>query len=393
VTDLLDSLARCLNGLPLHKEAAYRLAECNTYQSQMIIQTAAKIRDRFKARRISYSRKVFIPLTNMCRNKCGYCAFRRSPSEPDAKILTPSEVFSLAESGRKAGCTEALFMLGEKPEECYSEAGQWLKKLGYSGMFEYLTDMCKMVVEKTGLLPHSNVGIMSIEDMNWLKDTNASMGLMLENVSERLCGEGGPHELSPSKHPRERLTTIENAGKLRIPFTTGLLVGIGETMEEIVDSLYVIKELHKKYRHIQEVIIQNFKAKPRTPMKHHPEPTTQHVAKIVAIARLILGGKMNIQVPPNLTSTVYSEYLDAGINDWGGISPVTIDFVNPEAPWPSIKQLRKVTEEKGFQLRARLPVYPEYIKSKLGFVPQFLESRIKSLVDEEGYVKGADKLQ
>ncbi len=246
--------------------------------------------------------------------------------------------------------------------------------------------MCVLVLRKTGLLPHSNPGAISKEDMAELKDVNASLGMMLENVSDRLSQAGGPHEHSPSKDPRVRLSTIESAGQLKIPFTTGLLIGIGETSKEVVDSLFAIKELHDKYGHIQEIIIQNFRAKPGIPMCNHAEPPFEYVMHVAAIARLIFGGAMNIQIPPNLSSR-YGEYLDAGINDWGGVSPLTMDYVNPELPWPQVETLRRTTVRKGFQLRHRLPVYPEYIIFRRDFLPKPLEARIDAMADADGFAK------
>ncbi|MCP8317425.1 MAG: 7,8-didemethyl-8-hydroxy-5-deazariboflavin synthase CofG, partial [archaeon] len=348
---------------------------------------ASMIRDNCKGKRITYSRKIFIPLTNICRNRCGYCGFRKEPDDNDAEIMKPSKVLSFAKAGSKAHCTEALFTLGEKPEQRYQEVSEELKRLGYNSTLEYLRDMCEIVIKKTGLLPHSNPGVMEKSELADLKEVNASMGLMLENVSNRLCDKGGPHEFSPGKRPELRLATIENAGQLKIPFTTGLLIGIGEFPDEIIDSLYAIKEINEKYGHIQEIIIQNFRAKPKTPMESHPEPNVKDIVKTIALARLIFLGKMNIQAPPNL-SNEYGAYLSAGINDWGGISPVTKDFVNPEAPWPEIKALKRITEQKGFELKARLPVYPEFILNKADLLPRSLKSYIISLVDEEAFVKG-----
>ncbi|HJX23341.1 MAG TPA: 7,8-didemethyl-8-hydroxy-5-deazariboflavin synthase CofG, partial [Candidatus Bathyarchaeia archaeon] len=254
-------------------------------------------------------------------------------------------------------------------------------------MVEYLRDMCELVLEKTGLLPHSNPGVLSKREVAELKDVNASMGLMLESASERLCEKGGPHEHSPGKSPKLRLATIKHAGQLRIPFTTGLLMWIGETVEERVDSLFAIKELHQEYGHVQEVIIQNFKAKPGTRMGKSPEPTSLDMRRTVAAARLIFGGETNIQAPPNLSPETYPSFLFAGANDLGGVSPVTRDFVNPEAPWPLIRDLRRRIVGQGFDLRERLPIYPEYVSGKPGFIHRSLKDRISALVDGDGYVK------
>jgi len=383
-SEIREALYKSLEGKEIKKEDAYRLIRSNNLQALLSI--ASMIRDNCKGKRVTYSRKTFIPLTNICRNRCGYCGFRKEPDDNDAEIMKPSKVLSFAKTGSKVHCTEALFTLGEKPEQRYPEVNEDLKRLGYNSTLEYLRDICEMVIKKTGLLPHSNPGVMTKSELADLKEVNASMGLMLENVSDRLCDKGGPHEFSPGKRPELRLATIENAGQLKIPFTTGLLIGIGESPDEIIDSLYAIKEINEKYGHIQEIIIQNFRAKPKTPMESHPEPDVKDIAKTIALARLIFLG-MNIQAPPNL-SCEYSAYLSAGINDWGGISPVTKDFINPEAPWPEIKSLKRMTERKDFELKARLPVYPEFILNKADLLPKSLKSYIISLVDDEGFVKG-----
>lgn len=383
--EVREVLYKSLEGKEIKKEDAYLLIKSNNLEA--IMSVASMIRDASKGKCITYSRKIFIPLTNICRNRCGYCGFRKEPDDKDAEIMEPSKVLSFAKAGSKTHCTEALFTLGEKPEQRYPEVNEKLKKLGYNSTLGYLRDMCEKVIKKTGLLPHSNPGVMTKSELADLKEVNASMGLMLENVSDRLCNEGGPHEFSPSKGPELRLATIENAGQLKIPFTTGLLIGIGEFPDEIVDSLYTIKEINEKYGHIQEIIIQNFKAKPKTPMESYPEPDVKDIAKIIALARIIFLGKMNIQAPPNL-SNEYSDYLSAGINDWGGVSPVTKDFINPEAPWPEIEALRRITEQKGFKLKARLPIYPEFILNKADLLPKSLKSYIISLVNDEGFVKG-----
>ncbi len=275
-------------------------------------------------------------------------------------------------------------MAGERPEQKYSEARQWLKSLGYSSTIEYIAHMSELVLKKTGLLPHTNPGTMTAEEMLTLKQSNPSLGMMLENVSERLCSKNMPHELAPSKNPKARLKTIENAGQLRIPFTTGVLVGIGETPYELVESLFAIKELHEKYGHIQEVIIQNFSPKPDTPMAVAPVPTLNYMLKTVTIARILMPD-MNIQVPPNLNPSCYGKFLNAGINDWGGISPVTIDHVNPEFPWPIIDDVKSATEQNGFIFRARLPVYPEYMNKN--FLSEEMLEFTSVLVDEHGLVR------
>ena len=370
-----------LLGKEITKEEAYELMQGNADQ---LCDLAYSIRKGRKNDVVTYSRKVFIPLTNLCRDTCSYCTYEREPADPRAVMMKPEEVLEIAEMGKKAKCTEALFMTGERPEQKYEEARQWLKSLGYSSTTEYVIHMSELVLKKTGLLPHTNPGNMTTEEMLALKESNPSLGMMLENASERLCAKDMPHELAPSKNPKVRLMTIENAGKLKIPFTTGLLVGMGETPYELVDSLFAIKELHVKYGHIQEVIMQNFSPKPDTPMALAPTPTLNYMLKAVAIARIIMPD-MNIQVPPNLSPSHYDKYLDSGINDWGGISPVTIDHVNPEFAWPRINDIRSATERKGFVFRARLPVYPEYISKD--FLSDNVLERVEAIVDAQGLVR------
>jgi FO synthase len=298
--------------------------------------------------------------------------------------MTPDEVLALAEQGRRAGCKEALFSLGDQPERIFPEAREFLRKQGFARTLDYLAAMSELVLEKTGLLPHSNPGVMDRPALERLKDSNASVGLMLENVSPRLMRDGLPHANAPDKVPALRLRTMEEAGKLSIAFTTGILIGIGETMEERMDSLFAIRTLHEKYGHIQEVIIQNFRAKPDIPMATHPEPSLEDMLRTLALARLILGQQMNIQAPPNLSYNEFPRLLDAGINDWGGISPVTRDFINPEAAWPQISRLQSETESRGFTLRERLAIYPEFA-GREGFLSPRVRSRIEAISDADGY--------
>ena len=379
---------KVLQGGELDRDDAYRLASSATGELTSLCRAASMIRDRGRGRDVSFSPKVFIPLTRLCRDFCGYCTFRQAPSEADRWYMTPEEVLAVAREGERMGCTEALFTLGERPEQRYPEAKDWLRRRGYSTTLEYLWDASRLVLEDTSLLPHGNPGTMSRREIERLKDVNASMGLMLESVAPGLSGRGGPHEFAPSKRPSVRIKTVEMAGQLMIAFTTGILVGIGETLEDRIESLLVIRELHRRYGHVQEVIVQNFRAKPATPMSGRADPSIEDVLWTVAVARLVLGPDANIQVPPNLSSDDYPVYLLAGINDWGGISPVTIDYVNPEAPWPQISELRRRTEELGFSLRPRLPVYPEYVGGNDAYIPETLKDRVRSLVDGQGYVKG-----
>jgi 7,8-didemethyl-8-hydroxy-5-deazariboflavin synthase CofG subunit len=377
-----------LQGRELERDEAYRLVRSASDDTGLLCRAASIIRDRGRGRDVSFSPKVFIPLTRLCRDFCGYCTFRQSPAEAERVYMAPEEVLAVARAGERLGCTEALFTLGERPEQRYPEAKEWLRRHGYRTTLEYLGDVSRLVLEETSLLPHGNPGTMSRREMEQLKEVNASMGLMIENVAPRLADAGGPHELAPSKRPSVRVKTVEIAGELGIAFTTGILIGIGETLEERIDSLLAIRELHRRYGHVQEVIVQNFRAKPDTPMSGHLDASTEDLLWTVAVSRLVLGPDVNIQVPPNLSFSDYPVYLLAGINDWGGISPLTIDYVNPEAPWPQISELRHRTEELGFRLRPRLPLYPEYIAEHDEYIPASLKERVKSLADEEGYVKG-----
>ena len=302
--------------------------------------------------------------------------------------MRPEEVLAVAHSGQQKGCREALFVLGERPELRYPEARRWLREEGYDSTVDYLFQMCQMVLKETRLYPHTNAGILSRSELKALQQVNASLGLMLETTSLRLSEPGGPHASAPSKHPRVRAKTLRLAGELGIPFTTGILVGIGETLNERIDALHLIRDLQQRHGHIQEVIIQNFRAKPGTAMASLAEPSFFEMLETIAMARLILGHQMNIQAPPNLSAAGrrYLGYLGAGLNDWGGISPITIDFVNPEAPWPHLRELTEQTAAHGFQLRARFPIYPEYIQDKDRFIPGELRSRLKKEADSEGYI-------
>jgi FO synthase len=310
---------------------------------------------------ITYSPKVFIPLTKLCRDVCHYCTFARPPRRGERAYMTADEVLGVARAGAEAGCHEALFTLGDKPELRYRAAREELADLGCATTIEYLARMCDLVLAETGLLPHVNPGVMTREDLELLRPVSASMGLMLETSSERLGAKGAPHYGSPDKLPARRLETIRLAGELAIPFTTGILIGIGETREERIDALEAIAALHLRYGHVQEVIVQNFRAKAGTKMAAHPEPPLEELLWTARAARELLPADVHLQVPPNLSYDDFPRLLEAGIDDWGGVSPVTIDHVNPEAPWPEIERLRLATEEAGFELAARLPIYPEYV--------------------------------
>src|SRR6266404_1503829 len=305
-------------------------------------------------------------------------------SQLRAHFMTPEEVLALAERARDAGCKEALFSLVDQPERIFPEAREFLRRQGFARTLDYAAAMSEMVLERTGLLPHANPGVMDRAAMERFRESNARVGLMLETVSSRLMRNGLAHFKAPDKVPALRLRTIEDAGKLAMAFTTGILIGIGETLEERVDSLFAIRALHEKYGHIQEVIVQNFRAKPDIPMSHHPEPSMDDMLRTIAIARLILGAHMNLQAPPNLSYADFPRLLDAGINDWGGISPVTKDFINPEAAWPLITRLRTETEARGFILRERLALYPEFVTSG-NFLSARVRERAHRLAGADGF--------
>ena len=346
-----------------------------------LVAEAARLRDEGRGRTVTYSRKVFIPLTTLCRDRCTYCTFAKPPGAGGV-YLEPDEVLAVARAGESHRCTEALFTLGDRPEDRWEAAREFLSGHGHTRTIDYVREMTERVVEETSLFPHANPGLMSEEDLAALRPSNPSAGLMLENVSPRLMEPGMPHHDCPDKDPALRVATIEAAGRARVPFTSGILVGIGETTEEIVDSLFALAGLQQRWGHIQEVIVQNFRAKADTRMRRHAEPVPAWFARVVAVARWILGPEMNLQVPPNLTER-FETYLEAGINDWGGVSPLTIDWVNPEAPWPHLDELRRRTQTAGFELMPRLPVYPEFIAGEW-LDPSMLE-RARAAVDARGY--------
>jgi FO synthase len=371
---------------PVTREDATRLAAQSPLSE--LLAAATELRAQGKGSSITFSKKVFIPLTTLCRDYCSYCTFRKDPGQPGAHFMTPDEVLALAERGCQAGCKEALFSLGDQPEKIFPEAREFLRTRGYSRTLDYLAAMCELVLDKIGLLPHANPGVMDHGALVRLRDSNASVGLMLENVSARLMRDGLPHAKAPDKVPALRLRAMEEAGKLNIAFTTGILIGIGETMDERIDSLFAIRTLHEKYGHIQEVIIQNFRAKPEIPMAAHPEPSLEDMLRTIALARLILGPQMNIQAPPNLSYDDFPRLLEAGINDWGGISPVTRDFINPEAAWPQIARLQSETESRGFALRERLALYPEFVH-RGEFLSPRVRNRIAEVADPDGFARNA----
>lgn len=356
--------------MPITRAEAIELMQTTDSNLLRLMQRAASLRDAHFGNIVTYSRKVFIPLTNLCRDNCAYCTFVATPNSPRAKTLSPDEVLAIARRGAAAGCKEALFSLGEKPEDAHPLAQKHLDALSYPSTHAYLSAMAKLVFEETGLIPHINAGVMTADEITMHRPFSGSMGLMLENISPRLLEKGEAHFGCVGKDPTLRMETLSAAGKLRVPFTTGILIGIGETIAERVDSLFAIADMHEKYGHIQEVIVQNFRRKDNIRFKTKTEPSIADMLRTIAVARLILGGEMSIQAPPNLTPDAYELYLSAGINDWGGVSPVTADHINPEAAWPQIDELAQVSADAGFELRERLTLYPEYL------TPEFASPRV-----------------
>jgi 7,8-didemethyl-8-hydroxy-5-deazariboflavin synthase CofG subunit len=351
-----------------------------------LLAEASTVRDRRRGDVVTFSKKVFVPLTTLCRDYCGYCTFRRDPGQPGAHTMTPEEVVALVQAGGRLGAKEALFSLGDKPEALFPEHRAFLRRHGHRTTLEYLRAVCALTLAESPLLPHANPGLMPERDLAALREVNVSMGIMLETVSERLLHAGMAHDRAPDKVPARRLKTIALAGKHQIPFTTGILIGIGESRRERVDALAAIRDLHERYGHIQEVIIQNFRAKPSIPMQGAPEPDLDDLLRTIAVARLLLGADVNIQAPPNLSPDVYPRLVAAGLNDWGGISPLTLDFINPERPWPLIPELRRATQATGKRLRERLAIYPEFA-TRPEFLAEPLRPRVAALIDDDGLVK------
>ena len=380
------ALERVREGRGLEPRDAEALLDTPSSELSALLDTASELRDRGRGRRITFSAKVFVPLTTLCRDYCGYCTFRKDPGEPGAFTLTPEQVLALAKAGERLGAKEALFSLGDKPEATFPEHREFLRRMGHRTTLDYLHAVSALVLKETGLLPHANPGLMGERDLRRLREVNVSMGIMLESTSTRLLAAGAAHDRAPDKVPSRRLKTIALAGQLAIPFTTGILIGIGETHAERVASLLAIRQLHERHGHIQEVIIQNFRAKASIPMRGWPEPGAEDLLKTVAVARLLLGPAMNIQAPPNLSADGYEHLPAAGLNDWGGISPLTPDHINPERPWPGLAELRQRTERAGHVLRERLAIYPEYA-TRPDFVDERLRDRIGRFIDNDGLVK------
>jgi 7,8-didemethyl-8-hydroxy-5-deazariboflavin synthase CofG subunit len=376
-----ESLNSILENKPVSRQDIIDIYQKAVENPNDLFLVAQNLRKKFKGNSVTFSKKAFFNIVNLCKDTCSYCTYKSEPGEAKLSLMSKQQISELLVLAKKYRCVEALFVTGEAPEQRYQEARDWLKENGFKTTTEYLIHASELALE-TGLFPHTNAGNLNYEEMRELKKTNVSMGVMLENVSERLTEKGMPHHLAASKRPKARLEILENSGKLGIPMTTGILVGIGETMEEIIDSLFAIKQLNDKHGNIQEVILQNFQPKQDTKMKDEPSADEKYFKLVVALSRIIMP-QMNIQIPPNLSPKSYQSFLTVGINDWGGISPLTPDFVNPEFSWPEINQVDEHSKQAGFDLKCRFPVYPEYFS----FISKELRNKMSAIEDEEGFVK------
>jgi len=381
----IEELLRDSESRRLEDSEILEFASCE--DTAALMRTASALRDTGHQNTVSYSRKVFIPLTHLCRDVCHYCTFAQVPRKVQAPYLTPEEVLKIAEDGARAGCKEALFTLGDKPELRYRAARDGLKELGQESTLSYLKDMAELVFDETGLFPHLNPGLMNTDEFAELRRVSISMGIMLESASDRLTEKGMPHHGSPDKLPARRLETLRMAGEAMVPFTSGILIGIGETRHERLESLLALRDANEPFGHIQEIIVQNFRAKPETLMADAPEPDLNELLWTIAMARVIFGSEMNIQAPPNLSPGVLAQIVDAGINDWGGVSPVTPDFVNPEAPWPHLTNLADETAAAGKLLIERLALYPAYAREASLWADPNIEPHITRAVDGSGFAR------
>ena len=386
--ELLERIRKAVDSEPLERAPAVEIAEWLEREPEALLrpllEAGQELGIRGHGREITFSRNVFIPLTNLCRNRCAYCTFAKGIHSEQAKTYRLEEVRETSRAAVASDCLEALFCLGDKPEIAYRGYRAWLDERGYATTSEYLTDACRVSTEE-GMFPHTNAGIMSAEELVALRPWNASMGLMLETTSARLRERGQAHYYAPDKDPEKRIRMTREAGALRIPFTSGILIGIGETPAERIDTLFAIADLQREGGHIQEVIVQNFHPKPGTPMADWPTPSDEVMAGTTALARLVLGAEMNLQAPPNLSPTSLELLVRSGLNDWGGVSPLTIDFINPEAPWPQLDDLRARTNAAGYELRDRLCVYPEFIRERPEFFDPGMLARLCETSDESGY--------
>jgi 7,8-didemethyl-8-hydroxy-5-deazariboflavin synthase CofG subunit len=376
-----EGLNSILENKTISRQDVIEIYQNATKNPNELFSTAQNLRKKFKKDSVTFSKKAFFNIVNLCKDTCSYCTYKAEPGEEKLSLMSIQQTKELLQLAKKYRCVEVLFVTGEKPEERYQEARKWLKENGFKSTVEYLIHASELALESE-LFPHTNAGNLNFDEMKELKKTNVSMGVMLENVSERLTERGMPHYLAASKRPKARLEVLENSGKLGIPMTTGILVGIGETIEEIIDSIFAIKQLHQKYGNIQEVILQNFQPKPDTMMKDSPSADENYFKIIVALSRIIMP-KMNIQIPPNLSPKSYQSFLTIGINDWGGISPLTPDFVNPEFSWPEINKVEEDSKNAGFELKCRFPIYPEFFS----FISKELRDKMANIENEEGLVK------
>ncbi|NND86257.1 MAG: 7,8-didemethyl-8-hydroxy-5-deazariboflavin synthase subunit CofG [Nitrosopumilus sp.] len=376
-----ESLNYVLENKTIDRQDIIDIYQKSIIQPNELFYTAQNLRKKYKKNTVTFSKKAFFNIVNLCKDTCSYCTYKSEPGESKISLMSKKQISELLQLAKKYRCVEALFVTGERPEQKYQEASEWLKENGFNSTSEYLVHASEQALE-LGLFPHTNAGNLSYEEMKELKKTNVSMGIMLENISERLTKKGMPHYLAASKKPKTRIQVLENSGKLGIPMTTGILVGIGETMEEIIDSILAIKALHQKYGNIQEVILQNFQPKPDTVMKNSPSADEKYFKIVVALTRIIMP-QMNIQIPPNLSPKSYHSFLSVGINDWGGISSLTPDFVNPEFIWPEINKVEENSKKSGFELKCRFPVYPEFFS----FISKELRDKIAVIKDKEGLVK------
>ncbi len=374
-----------LRGEMLSDQQSLSLTEFD--DTEALVRVASILRDRGHQNVITYSRKVFIPLTHLCRDVCHYCTFARTPKKIEQPYMPIEEVLELCRQGASVGCQEALFTLGEKPELRYSAARRALQEMGFSSTLDYVKEVARRVLAETGLLPHINAGCMDADEIAGLRQVSASMGIMLESASQRLCEKGMPHYGSPDKEPARRLQTLDLAGQAAVPFTSGILIGIGETRRERIESLLALRQVNTRYGHLQEIIIQNFRAKPGTLMSAAPEPDLNELLWTIAIARLIFGAQMNIQAPPNLSPGVLPQLVAAGINDWGGVSPITPDYVNPEAPWPQLERLADETAAAGKFLEQRLTVYPAYVVEGERWLDDGVQTSVLRLSDAAGFAR------
>ena len=376
-----ESLNKVLENKIISLEESLQIYQESKLNPDELFSTAQTLRRKFKGNTVTFSKKAFFNVINMCKDTCTYCTYKAEPGEEKLSLMSKNEVIQMLRLAKKYRCVEALFVTGERPETKYQEAREWLAQNGFKSTAEYLAHISEIALEE-GLFPHTNAGNLTFDEMKELQKTNVSMELMLENSSERLTQKGMPHYLAASKRPKARLEVLENSGKLKIPMTTGILVGIGETPEEVIESIFAIKKLHDKYGNIQEVILQNFQPKEDTMMSQYPSANENYFKTIVALSRIIMP-QMNIQIPHNLSPKSYHSFLSVGINDWGGVSPLTPDYVNPEFSWPEIKKIDENSKNAGFDLKCRFPIYPEFFS----FVSKELRDKMSLIDDGKGLVK------